>query len=125
MSCAEKDIAIIGGGVTGAALARLLSAYKLDVVLLEKEADVCFGVSKANSGIVHAGFAGLIAKAEHQLGAVAYGKPKRIQRGWVAAKRLFGNTVLPVKALLQGVNNTLAHLGLPCQAVVTRGVCVR
>ncbi len=56
MSQTPKDIAIIGGGVTGAALARLLSAYELDVALLEKEADVCFGVSKANSGIVHGGF---------------------------------------------------------------------
>ncbi len=53
---AVKDVAIIGAGVTGAALARLLSAYELDVALLEKEADVCFGVSKANSGIVHGGF---------------------------------------------------------------------
>jgi len=51
-----KDVAIIGAGVTGAALARLLSAYELDVALLEKEVDVCFGVSKANSGIVHGGF---------------------------------------------------------------------
>ena len=51
-----KDIAIIGAGVTGSALARLLSAYELNVTLLEKEVDVCFGVSKANSGIIHAGF---------------------------------------------------------------------
>lgn len=50
------DVAIIGAGVTGAAIARKLSSYKLDVVLLEKEIDVSFGVSKANSGIIHAGF---------------------------------------------------------------------
>lgn len=50
------DVAIIGGGVSGAAVARRLSAYKLDTVLLEKEADVSFGVSKANSGIIHGGF---------------------------------------------------------------------
>ena len=50
------DVAIIGAGVCGAAIARALSIYKLDVVLLEKEADVAFGVSKANSGIIHAGF---------------------------------------------------------------------
>ena len=50
------DLAIIGAGVTGAAIARRLSAYKLDIVLLEKECDVSFGVSKANSGIVHGGF---------------------------------------------------------------------
>jgi glycerol-3-phosphate dehydrogenase len=53
MTC---DVAIIGAGVTGAAIARLLSRYRLDITLLEKEADVSFGTSKANSGIIHGGF---------------------------------------------------------------------
>ncbi len=52
----KADIAIIGAGVSGASIARTLSRYQLDVVLLEKSADVCFGTSKANSGIVHGGF---------------------------------------------------------------------
>ena len=50
------DIAIIGAGVVGAAIARKLSLYNLKVALLEKECDVSFGVSKANSGIIHGGF---------------------------------------------------------------------
>jgi glycerol-3-phosphate dehydrogenase len=50
------DVAVIGAGVSGAAIARRLSAYKLQVALLERCADVSFGVSKANSGIIHAGF---------------------------------------------------------------------
>jgi glycerol-3-phosphate dehydrogenase len=50
------DVAIIGAGVVGAAIARRLSSYKLSVALLEQRADVSFGVSKANSGIIHAGF---------------------------------------------------------------------
>lgn len=50
------DVVIIGAGVTGAAIARELSRYKLSIALLEKEAEVCFGVSKANSGVIHAGF---------------------------------------------------------------------
>ncbi len=50
------DVAIVGGGVTGAALARRLSAFELKTALLEKAVDVGFGVSKANSGIIHAGF---------------------------------------------------------------------
>jgi len=50
------DVAIIGAGVCGANIARRLSSYELDIALLEKEADVSFGVSKANSGIVHGGF---------------------------------------------------------------------
>ena len=50
------DILIIGGGVTGAAIARELSRYDLKTALFEKGEDVCSGTSKANSGIAHAGF---------------------------------------------------------------------
>ncbi len=50
------DVAIIGCGVSGANIARRLSAYKLRTAVLEKAADVSFGTSKANSGIVHGGF---------------------------------------------------------------------
>ncbi len=50
------DVAVIGAGVSGAAVARGLSAFRLSVAVLEASADVSFGVSKANSGIVHAGF---------------------------------------------------------------------
>jgi glycerol-3-phosphate dehydrogenase len=50
------DVAIIGAGVSGAAIARRLSRCHVKVALLERCADVSFGVSKANSGIIHAGF---------------------------------------------------------------------
>jgi glycerol-3-phosphate dehydrogenase len=50
------DVAIIGAGVVGASIARLLSSYKISTVLVERRADVSFGVTKANSGIIHAGF---------------------------------------------------------------------
>lgn len=50
------DVIIIGGGVSGTASARELSRYKGKFCLLEKEEDLCCGTSKANSGIVHAGY---------------------------------------------------------------------
>ena len=50
------DIAIVGAGVTGAMTARELSKYNLKIALLEKCNDVAMGATKANSGIVHAGF---------------------------------------------------------------------
>ena len=50
------DVAIIGAGVIGAAVARELSRYDLKIVALDKETDVAACTSKANSGIVHAGF---------------------------------------------------------------------
>ena len=50
------DVVIIGAGVSGSASARELSRYKLNACVIEKTEDVCSGTSKANSGIVHAGF---------------------------------------------------------------------
>lgn len=50
------DVIIIGAGVSGCAIARELSRYRLKILVLEKESDVCEGTSKANSGIVHAGY---------------------------------------------------------------------
>jgi len=67
------DVAIVGAGVSGAAIARLLSRYQLKVALLEKEVDVSFGTSKANSGIIHAGFhhAGSLLKTRLELEGLA------------------------------------------------------
>lgn len=50
------DVIIIGGGVSGCAIARELSRLRLKTAVLEKASDVCEGTSKANSGIVHAGY---------------------------------------------------------------------
>ncbi|MBO7149973.1 MAG: NAD(P)/FAD-dependent oxidoreductase [Clostridia bacterium] len=50
------DVVVIGGGVVGGLVLRELTKYNLSVCLLEKEGDVAMGASKANSGIVHAGF---------------------------------------------------------------------
>lgn len=50
------DVAIIGAGVVGAMMARELAKYQLRIIVLEKENDVAMGASRANSGIVHAGF---------------------------------------------------------------------
>lgn len=56
MSGLQYDVTIIGGGVTGAAVARELSRYQLKTCLVERTEDVCSGTSKANSAIVHAGY---------------------------------------------------------------------
>ena len=50
------DVAIIGAGVIGSAIARELSRYHANICVIEKEEDVCNGTSKANSAIIHAGF---------------------------------------------------------------------
>ena len=50
------DVVIIGAGVSGAAVAREVSRYTANVLVLERFEDVCCGTSKANSAIVHAGY---------------------------------------------------------------------
>ncbi len=49
-------VVVIGGGIVGTLIARELSFYDLDVTLIEKENDVGWGITKANSGIIHAGY---------------------------------------------------------------------
>lgn len=51
-----KDVIIIGGGVVGCSVARELSRFDADILLLERGNDVSVGTSKANSGIVHGGY---------------------------------------------------------------------
>jgi glycerol-3-phosphate dehydrogenase len=48
----ETEVLIIGGGVLGTAVARELSRYKVDVLLVEKEADFGWGSTKTNMCIV-------------------------------------------------------------------------
>lgn len=52
----QYDVIIIGAGVVGSMVARFLSKYKLDILLIEKEADVGMGTSSANTAAVHAGY---------------------------------------------------------------------
>ncbi|WP_332842506.1 NAD(P)/FAD-dependent oxidoreductase [Paraclostridium sp. AKS81] len=50
------DIAIIGAGISGSAIARELSKYNLKTVVIEKGIEVCQGTTKSNSAIVHGGY---------------------------------------------------------------------
>lgn len=50
------DVIVIGGGVIGCAILDNLSRYNTKCLLLEKYDDVSCGASRANSGIVHAGY---------------------------------------------------------------------
>lgn len=52
----EYDVAIIGAGIVGSAIARKLAGYRLKVALLDARHDVGDGTSKANTAILHTGF---------------------------------------------------------------------
>ncbi len=53
---ASADIAIIGGGVVGCAVARKMALEGASIVLIEKAPDILDGASKGNSAILHTGF---------------------------------------------------------------------
>ena len=53
---AGYDVAIVGAGIVGCALARRFAIDGARVVLLEKAHDVLDGASKGNSAILHTGF---------------------------------------------------------------------
>ena len=51
----SPDVLVIGGGVSGASIARELTKWKLNVLLVEKEADLALQASGRNDGEVHPG----------------------------------------------------------------------
>jgi glycerol-3-phosphate dehydrogenase len=51
-----SDVIIIGAGIVGCAAAHALGGYELDVLVVERDSDVACGATKANSGILHAGY---------------------------------------------------------------------
>ena len=52
----QYDAVVIGGGILGCFVARNLRRCNISVLLLEKEEDVCKGITRANSAIVYAGY---------------------------------------------------------------------
>ena len=52
----EVDVAIVGAGVAGCCVARECARFALKVAVFEAGLDVADGATRANSGIVHAGY---------------------------------------------------------------------
>jgi glycerol-3-phosphate dehydrogenase len=68
----DTDVAIVGAGVVGCAIARELSRYDLRVTLLEAGPDVGAGTSKANTALLHTGFDAKPGTLESRLVARGY-----------------------------------------------------
>ncbi len=66
------DVVVVGAGVVGAAVARELSHHRLRVALLEANADVGAGTSKANTAILHTGFDATPGSVESRLVSRGY-----------------------------------------------------
>jgi glycerol-3-phosphate dehydrogenase len=50
------DVVIIGGGVIGTGIARELSKFDIETIVIEKNSDLSEGTTKANNGMIHSGF---------------------------------------------------------------------
>ncbi len=66
------DIAVIGAGVVGCAVARELASFDVSVVLLDERSDVGDATSKANTAILHTGFDATPGSLEARLVARGY-----------------------------------------------------
>lgn len=61
------DVIIIGSGLVGAAIAYDLNRMGLNIVVLEREAELGAGASRSNSGVLHTGFDSEVGTLETQL----------------------------------------------------------
>lgn len=71
------DIVIVGAGITGCAIARQLSRYDLAIACVEAGNDIALGSTKANGGLVHAGYdpaAGTVKASVNARGCALYGR---------------------------------------------------
>lgn len=66
------DIAIVGAGITGCAIARQLARYDLSICVVEAANDIALGASKANGGLVHAGYDPAPGTVKAQVNARGY-----------------------------------------------------
>ncbi len=63
----KTDVVVIGAGAVGSAVARELSKYNVDVIVVEKNEDVGGDASKSNSAIIHTGYDATPGTLESQL----------------------------------------------------------
>lgn len=123
------DVIIIGGGASGTATARELSIYKGTFCLLEKEEDLCCGTSKANSGIVHAGYDAPEGSLMAKLNVLGNEKMEKLSRELDFPFKRTGSLVLcfspedlPSLKLLydRGIANGVKNLLILCREEVLK-----
>ncbi|MBQ3047894.1 MAG: NAD(P)/FAD-dependent oxidoreductase [Clostridia bacterium] len=99
------EVAIIGGGIIGSFVFNALALKGVSCVLIEKGNDVSLGSTKANSGIIHAGYdckPNTLKAKLNVMGNKMYNK---------IAKRL-GEKIVNCGSLVVGDKNSLDHLTL-------------
>ena len=84
---ASYDVAVIGAGIVGAAIARELAGYHLSVALMEARGDVGDVTSKANTALLHTGYDTTPGTLESQL----------VRRGYELLSGYATRTGIPVE----------------------------
>lgn len=119
----RSDVIIVGGGIIGAIIARELSRYQLRITLVEKMADIAFGGStKANTGIIHAGY-------DDQPGTLKAQLCVKGNRLWPDIARELGVPFQRTGSLVVAFNEAEAHTllelkdrgetnGVPCLEII-------
>ncbi len=77
---ADVEVAVVGGGVVGCAVARRLALEGIGAVLVEKAPDILDGASKGNSAILHTGFDAPVGSLEWRCVQEGYGEYLEIHR---------------------------------------------
>ncbi|MEI8095641.1 MAG: NAD(P)/FAD-dependent oxidoreductase [Spirochaetales bacterium] len=109
------DVIVVGAGVVGALTARELARYDLKVLVLESEPDAAMGATKANSAIVHGGFAESSATLKGRLCL-----PGRLSFAQLEAELGFGFRV--TGSLVLGFADSAARLKALYEQGVANGV---
>jgi glycerol-3-phosphate dehydrogenase len=84
---ADYDVAVIGAGIVGSAIARTLAGSDLSVALVEARDDVGDGTSKANTAILHTGFDAKPGTLESTL----------VSRGYLLLSEYARHTGIPIE----------------------------
>ena len=115
------DIAVIGGGVVGCAVARQMVLDGAKVVLLEKSSDILAGASKGNSAILHTGFDAPTGTLEQECVQNGYAEYLKIRESFNLPIEKIGANVVAwnseqeeklEKVLEKGLNNGVSDIRL-------------
>lgn len=113
------DVAVIGGGVIGCAVARELSRYALRVALIEKEHDVALHASSRNDGMVHPGIdlkPGTLKQKYNARGNAMYGLVcKELGVPFKRTGQILGFTQGWAPLALPLAKLYFRHNGVPCE----------
>ncbi|GAB4307340.1 MAG: NAD(P)/FAD-dependent oxidoreductase [Promethearchaeota archaeon] len=124
MSGTIHDVAIVGCGVTGAATAWALAKYDVDVAVVEAKADVGMGTSKANSAILHAGYAAPVHKLKTKYNVAANPQFDEVCRALKVPFKRIGSLVVATREdQLSGLEELRLNgerAGVPVEVITDR-----